>query len=204
MNKWSTLPSKEIIEKTLKALKKNNIDTYFVETKEEAKKKFFEILPRGAEVMNNTSVTLDELGIAKEIIDSREYVSVRNKLMSMDRSTQEKEMKKIGSTPEWSVGSAHAITQDGQILIASNTGSQLPGYIYGANHVILIVGAQKIVKDIDEGLKRIFEHSLVLESERVKIAYGMSESHVRRILILESEATLGRLTVIIINKSLGF
>lgn len=204
MDKWIQLPSKEVIKKTIEALKRNNIDAYFFETLDEAKKKFFEILPESAEVLSNSSVTLEEIGISKEIAESGKYNAVKNKLMAMDKKTQGREMKKIGSSPEWSVGSVHAITEDGHILIASNTGSQLPGYTYGADHVIWVVGAQKVVKNTDEGLKRIFEHSLALESERVKSAYGMPESHVRRILILEDEAMLGRSTVIFVNQVLGY
>lgn len=204
MDKWIQLPNKQTVEKTIAALKKNNIDAYFVETQEEAKKKFFEILPENVEVLSNSSVTLNEIGISKEIAESGKYNAVKNKLMAMDRKTQGREMQKMGSAPEWSVGSVHAITEDGHILIASNTGSQLPGYAYGSSHVIWVVGAQKIVKNTDEGLKRIFEHSLVLENERVKIAYGMPESHVRRILILEDEAISGRSTVIFVNQVLGY
>ena len=204
MDKWSTLPSKETIEETIKALKKNNIDAYFVETAEDAKNKFFEILPEGAEVLNNSSVTLDTIGISKEIMESKKYDAVKNKLMAMDRKTQKREMQKLGSAPQWAVGSVHAVTKDGHVLIASNSGSQIPGYSFGAEHVIWVVGAQKIVKDIDEGIKRIFEHSLPLESQRVKIAYGMPESAVRRILILENEAMQGRSTLIFVNEVLGY
>lgn len=204
MDKWIQLPNKQTVEKTIAALKKNNIDAYFVETQEEAKRKFFEILPENVEVLSNSSVTLNEIGISKEIAESGKYNAVKNKLMAMDRKTQGREMQKMGSASEWSVGSVHAITEDGHILIASNSGSQLPGYAYGSSHVIWVVGAQKIVKNTDEGLKRIFEHSLVLENERVKIAYGMPESHVRRILILEDEAISGRSTVIFVNQVLGY
>lgn len=204
MSKWTTLADRKTIEKTIKALKKNNIDAYLVETKEEAKNKFFEILPEGAEVLNNTSATLDAIGVTKEIMESGKYNSVKKKQMLMDRKTKRKEIQKLSTTPEWAVGSVHAITDDGQILIASNTGSQLSGYAYGADHIIWVVGAQKIVKNTDDGIKRIYEHSLLMENERVKVAYGMPESHVRRILILENEAIFGRTTVIFVNQVLGF
>lgn len=204
MDKWTTLPSKETIEETIKALKKNNIDAYFVKTGEEAKKKFFEILPEGVEVFNNSSVTLDELSIAKEITESGKYNAVRNKLMSMDRKTQSRDMQKLGSAPEWAVGSVHALTKDGHILIASKSGSQLSGYAYGADHIIWVVGTQKIVENADEGIKRIYEHSLPLESERAKIAYGMEHSDVARILIINEESSPGRSTVIFVNQVLGY
>lgn len=204
MDKWTQLPRKDTIQKTIEALKKNNINAFLVETKEEAKRKFFEILPEGAEVLNSASVTLDSLGISKELTQSGRYNALKNTLMKMDRATQGREMQRLGSAPEWATGSVHAITWDGQILIASKSGSQLPGYAYGSDHVIWVVGAQKIVENINEGIKRIYEHSLPLESERVKKAYGMEHSDVARILFINQEAKPGRSTVIFINQVIGY
>jgi hypothetical protein len=203
MDKWSQLPNKETIEKTIAALKKNNIDAYFVETAEDAKQKFFEILPEGAEVLNSSSQTLDTFGIAKEIMESGKYKAVKNELMKMDRNTQRREMQKMGSAPEWAVGSVHAVTKEGHVLIASKTGSQLPGYAYGAGHVIWVVGVHKIVDNVDDGIKRIFDHSLPLENERIKKAYGIEHSDVERILIMYAENAPGRSTVIFVNQVIG-
>lgn len=203
MNKWSTLPSKKIIDKTIKALKKNNINAYFVETKEDAKKKVLRLIPQGAEVMTMSSVTLGESGIAKEINESGKYDSVKKKLNSMERETEGREMQKLGAAPSYAVGSVHAVTEEGQVLIASNTGSQLPAYAYGSDHVIWIVGAQKIVKNIDQGMSRIYEYVLPLESERLKKAYGVP-SNVSKLLIFNKELAPDRVTIIFVNESLGF
>src|SRR3989344_5373566 len=121
------------------------------------------ILPKNAEVMDMSSTTLEKIGIVKEIQSNR-YSSVRNKLNSMNRENQSKEMQRLGAIPEWAVGSAHAVTENGEVLIASASGSQLPAYAYGSSNVIFVVGAQKIVKNIDEGIKRIYEYCLDLES----------------------------------------
>lgn len=204
MDKWTQIPSKEVVNQTIESLKKHNIDAFFVETEEEAKKKFFELLPEGAEVLNNSSETLDSLGISKEIMESGKYNAIKNQLIKMDRKTQGREMQKIGSAPQWAVGSVHAVTKEGQILIASKSGSQLAGYAYGADHIIWIVGVHKIVDNVDAGIKRIFEHSLPLESKRVKVAYGLEHSDVERILIMYGENMPGRTTVIFVNRVIGF
>src|SRR5258708_7105706 len=162
---YAQLASAESINKTIEALKANNINAELVQTAAEAKEKVLEMLPEGAEVMNMTSVTLDTIGVSKEILESGKYNPIRNRLNKMDRKTQSLEMQKLGSAPEWTVGSTHAITEQGQVIIASNTGSQLPAYAYGSAHVIWVVGAQKIVKDLDDGFKRIYEYVLPLESE---------------------------------------
>lgn len=201
--KFSKLASTRDIEITIEALEANGINAIDVDDEQEAKKEALAIIPKGAEVFTMTSVTLEETGIAKEINDSGSYDSVRNKLNAMDRSTQEREIARISAVPKYTIGSVHAITQDGKILIASNTGSQLGAYAYGAGHVVWVVGAQKIVKNLDEGIKRIYEYSLPLERERAKKAYGI-DSNVSKILIVNKEVNPNRITVIIVRQKLGY
>lgn len=204
MDKWTKIPDQKTLDKTVRALASNGIETIVVENGEEAKEKILELLPKGAEIMNMTSVTLDEIGVPSEINESADFISVRKKLMQMDRTTQGLEMQKIGSAHEYTLGSVHAVTENGQIIIASNTGSQLPAYAYGASHVIWVVGAQKIVKNLDEGFKRIYEYVLLLESERAKKAYGVSGSNVSKLLIINKEVKSGRLIMILVKERIGF
>ena len=201
--KFGRLADDETINLAVAALKANGIEATVAENSQEAKQKVFEIIPEGAEVMNMSSVTLDTTGIAKEIVESGRYNSVRNQLTKMDRQTQNLEMQKLGAGPDWAVGSVHAITQDGKVLIASNTGSQLPAYAYGSAHVVWVVGAQKVVKNLEEGMQRIYEYSLPLENERAKKAYGMG-SNVSKILILNKEISPGRVSMVIVKEKLGF
>jgi len=204
MKNWNIPANRERIEKTIKRLEENGIKTYFIENREEAKEKVFEIIPKNSEVMTMTSVTLDTLEILNEINESGKYVSVRKKLNSMSRESQVREMQQIGVAPEWAIGSVQAVTEDGKIMIASNTGSQLSAYVYGAEHVIFIVGSQKIVKNIDEGMKRIYEHSLLLESERARKAYGVEGSSVNKILLINKEFKKDRIHLIFVNEVLGY
>lgn len=205
MSRWNKLASKQSIEKTIKALKVNGIEAKFVESGEMAKKEVFSLIPRGAEVMTMTSVTLDTIGIPKEVNESGKYDSVRNKLNEMDRATQNLEMQKLGAAPQWAVGSVHAVTEDGHLLIASNTGSQLPAYASGSLQVIWVVGTQKVVKNTDDGIKRIYEYVLPLESERANQAYNITTgSNVSKLLIINKEVKPGRLTVILVGEKLGF
>ncbi len=205
MSKWDQLADKQTIDKTIKALAANGIDARFVETGEQAKKEVFSLIPAGAEVMTMSSVTIDTLGISKEVQEGGEYNSVKNKLNSMDRETQSEEMLKIGSAPQWSVGSVNVVTTDGHVLIASNTGSQLPAYAAGSPHVIWVVGTQKIVKNMDEGMKRIYEYVLPLESDRLNKLYNLTAgSFVSKILIINREIKPGRITLIFVGEKLGF
>ena len=204
-DEWNKMASKESIQKTISSLKnKANIDAILVRNEKEALAKVKELIPEGSEVMTMTSVTLESLGINKLIDESGKYLSIRNKLSSMDRKTQSSEMQKLGTAPQYAIGSVHAVTEDGEVIIASNTGSQLPAYVYGSSKVIWIVGTQKIVKNLDEGMKRIYEHSLPLESERIKKVYNIPGSFVSKLLIIKHEIKEGRITLIFVPEVLGY
>ena len=208
-NKWTQIPTDDVINKTVEALKANNIEAFVVENGEEAKKKFFELVPEKSEVFTNTSTTLDQLGITEEINESGKFVSLKNKVSEMPANTPEEQIKKrqIGTAMQYSVGSVHAITQDGHTVIASGSGSQLPGYAYGAEHVVWVASANKIVRDIQEGIQRIYEHALPLEDVRMKKVYGPeSGSNPRKILIFNSDPvwTPDRTKLILVKEQFGF
>lgn len=205
MNKWTKIPDDRTIRKTAQALTRNRIETFIVKNGVEAKKKFLELVPEDSEVFVNTSQTLDELGITKVVDESGRYVSLHKKSESLPYETPEdkRNFRKFRSAPEWAAGSVHAVTVDGHVMMASASGSQIPGYAYGADHVIWVIGAQKLVHNIDEGIRRIYEHSLPLEDARAKKAYGEGSS-VRKILIVNNDKTPGRIKAIIVKEVLGF
>jgi len=138
---FGALTTDKQINNAKEALEKNGIRVFVVENGAEAKEKVLQMIPDGAEVMNMSSVTVDSIGLAKELNESGKYNSVRNKFKTMDAKTQEQEMKKIGAGPEWAVGSVHAVTEDGKVIIVSATGSQLPAYSYGSGNVVWVVGS---------------------------------------------------------------
>lgn len=201
--RFGKLADEQTIEKVAAALERQGITVFVVQTDKEAKEKVLSLVPEGAEVMTMSSVTLETTGIAEAINASGKYRSVRKQLTSMDRNTQGREIRHLGYAADWVLGSVHAVTQSGELLVASNTGSQLGAYAYGAPQMIWVVGAQKIVKDIPEGIQRIYEYCLPLENERARKAYGI-ESGVNKILIINKERTPNRCTVILVKEKLGF
>ncbi len=203
-SKYAKLAERKTVEKAIAGLKARGIEAVFVESGEEAKRKVLEMVPQGAEAFTSSSTTLDTIGLPKEINEGGKYNSVRAKLNSMDRKTQSLEMRKLGAAPEWVVGSVHAVTQKGEVVVASNTGSQLPAYSYGADHVIFVVGTQKIVKNMDGAMERLYKYVLPLESERAHKAYGVPGSAVNKMLVINREVTPGRITLIFVNEKLGF
>jgi acyl-CoA hydrolase len=152
--------------------------------------------------MTNTSVTLQETGIAAAIDDGGPYESARNRMMALDFATQLQEMKAIAGQPDFALGSVHALTRDGTLVIASASGSQLASYVWGAAKVIFVVGTQKLVPDAEAARERIYEHSLPLEDARAFAVYGQN-SRVGKILEIHQE-TPGRIHVVLVRQSVGF
>jgi len=208
-NKWTQLPSDDRINQIVDALKKNNIETFVVENGEEAKKKFYELVPEKSAVFTNTSTTFDQLGLTEEINNSGKFISLKNEVVKLAKEKPDDGIlrKQVGSAMPYAVGSVHAITADGHVVIASGSGSQIPGYAYGADHVVWIASANKLVGDVTEGLKRIYEYILPLEDARMKKVYGPeSGSSPRKILIYnaESDYAKDRTKLIIVKEVLGF
>ena len=159
-------------------------------------------IPDGSSVMTNTSVTLQETGIAEAINDGGAYESARNKMMTLDSATQTQQMKAIAGQPDYALGSVHAVTRTGALFIASASGSQLDNYAWGAANVIFVVGAQKLVATPDAAGERIFQHSLKLEDARALATYGQN-SYVGKILEIHQERP-GRIHIVLIQQTVGF
>jgi L-lactate utilization protein LutC len=181
----------------------NGIHAIVVENGAAARQKVAELLPAGAEAFVSSSTTLNVLGITEDVDQSGRYDSVRAKLSKLDRKTQGREMIKLGATPEYVLGSVHALTETGSAIIASASGSQLGPYVAGAAKVIWVVGSQKIVPNLEEGFKRVEEYSLALENIRAMKAYGMNSS-INKLLVVNREIIPGRITVVIVKENVGF
>ena len=202
-NEFTKLANNEQIERTAKALEANRIHTLIAENGEDAKRMFFELIPEGAEIFLGASVTLEKLGIKDEIDRSGRFDALRPKMFALNWETQGRDIRKLGGTPDFAAGSVQAVTEDGHVLIASNTGSQLGPYASGAGKVIWVVGAQKIVKDFNEGLMRIEEYCRPLEEVHMQELYKAG-TEVNKILIVKKEIRPGRITMIIVKEQLGF
>ena len=193
----------EKIERTSKALEANGIQTLIAETGAEAKRLFLELIPEGSEVFLSSSVTLEQLGIVADVDQSGRFDAVRPKMYAMNRETQGREIRKLIAAPDFAAGSVHAVTEDGHVLIASATGSQLGPYASGAGRVIWVVGAQKIVKDLNDGLRRLNEHVVPLEEEHMQQLYKVGTA-VNEMLIVNRATRPGRITMILVKEELGF
>jgi L-lactate utilization protein LutC len=201
-DRFTALPDEETLQATVVALEEHGFSVEVVADFEAARAAVLARIPAGSSVMTNTSVTLQETGIADAINNGGPYESARNKMFALDFATQAQEMKAIGGQPEYALGSVHAVSRDGTLVIASASGSQLASYAWGAANVIFVVGAQKLVPDLETARERIYNHSLKLEDARAYAAYGQN-SLVGKILEIHQEPP-GRIHVVLIKQVVGF
>jgi L-lactate utilization protein LutC len=154
-------------------------------------------------VHHGASRSLEASGITEEIEKSGRYESLRSRVLGMDRATRADEIRRLTASPDVMLGSVHAVTETGSLVVASASGSQLGPYASGASKVILVVGSQKIVPDLDRALRRIDEYAFPLEDARAQAAYGF-HSGVNKVLIINREWIPGRITVVLCDQALGF
>jgi L-lactate utilization protein LutC len=191
------------VRRAIEALEGNGINVVRARDKAEARQIVLDMVPAGANVHHGASQTLDASGISAELDASGRYDPIGPRAWSMDRATQGAEIRRLTAAPDIMLGSVHAVTETGSLMVASMGGSQLGPYVSGAGKVILVVGRQKIVADLDEGMRRINEYALPLEDARAQAAYGI-HSAVNKILIINREVFPGRITVVLVDEALGF
>jgi acyl-CoA hydrolase len=201
-DRFSMLPNEQALASAVTALEEHGFSVEVVDDLDAAREAVLGRIPDGATVMTNTSVTLQETGIADAINNGGRYDSARNRMFALDFGTQAQEMKAIGGQPDYALGSVHAVTRDGTLVIASASGSQLASYAWGAANVIFVIGAQKLVPTLEAAHERIYQHSLVLEDARAIAAYGQHSS-VGKIIEIHQELP-GRIHIVLVRQLVGF
>ena len=201
--RFGTVANEASVKRTVAALEANGIIVLRAPDAAAAKRIVLDLIPEGSQVHHGASQTLDVLGVADEIDKSGRYEALRPQIWSMDRKTEANEIRRLGAAPDVMLGSVHAVTETGSLLAASMSGSQLGPYVSGAGRVILVVGTQKIVRDLEEGLLRINEYAYPLEDARAQTAYGI-RSAVNKVVVINREITPGRITVVLVDEVLGF
>ncbi len=190
------------IERAADALRAHNFDVRIVEDGDAARDLVLSLIPKGAEVGQGASLTLEQIGVTAVIERSGGYEAIRPRTRAMDRTTQMREIRKLGAAPDFQLNSVQAVTEDGRIVVASFGGSQIGPIVSGAGRVILVVGAQKVVPDLATAFRRVEEYSLPKEDARLQEAYGR-RSAVNKMLIFRGEVAPGRTTVILVRRPVG-
>jgi hypothetical protein len=193
----------ERLERAAAALTAHGFTVEILDNVAVARSRIKDLIPEGASVFTGASETLRLSGIDGDLNASGRYQAVKPRVLAMDRATGADDIRRLLASPDFVVGSVAAVAETGSLVVASGTGSQLPAYAGGAAHAIWVVGAQKVVPDLDSALRRVEDHCLPLENARAQVVYG-SPSAINRLLILNAELLPGRGTVLLLRETIGF
>ncbi len=194
--------SEAVIAHVAAALRANNIEVVLVDTGADARAAVLDRIPAGSEIHSAKSKTLEDIGVYADLHEAGRFDAIRPKLMAMDRATQGREMRKLGAAPDTIVGSVNAVTEDGALVAVSALGNQLGAYAAGAGRVILVVGSQKVVPDLDTALRRVRDVVFPYENDRVRERMGV-DTKLEKVLIIFGEWLEGRTTVILVREPVG-
>ena len=183
-------------------LRERNFEVVIVQDAAEAKSEVLKRIPEGATVHSGKSKTLEDAGVFDELMSSERYDFLRRRTSKMDRNTQGDEIRKLNSAPDVMLGSVHAVTEAGQLVITSASGSQIGPIASGAGKLVLVIGSQKVVPDLDSAFRRIQEHVFPWEDARLREAMNIGTA-ITRTLILDRDFRPGRTTIILVREPIG-
>ena len=199
---FATPASEETVQRVARRMRERNIEVMVVDDGDQARTVVLERLPEGAEVHSGKSKTLQDAGIFAAIHDLSRYDALRPRMLKMDRKTQAREIRKLIAGPDFMLGSANAVTEDGVLVVASASSSQLGPIASTAGKVILVVGSQKIVADLETALRRVRSYVLPWEDSQVRKVMNIG-SFVGKVLLVEREWVDGRMTVVLVRQPIG-
>ena len=203
---YSKLASPDSIKKTVDSLNSKGIKTFLLDNKNEALEKIKTIIPQEASVMNGASVTLDQIGFT-DYLKSREHPwkNLHQGVLEEKDSQKQNQKRKEATISDYYLGSVHALTEEGDFVIASNTGSQLPSIVFNSSNLIFVISTKKIVSDLDDAMNRIKEYIIPLEDKRMMDTYGIGTA-LNKILIFKNENPMSNrnIFIILVKEDLGF
>lgn len=204
--KYAELASDEVIERTVAALVNRNFSSVVVESREEALAAVKDLLPLDVSVMNGASKTLQEIGFVDYLKSGEHnYNNLHVPILQEQDAGKQNSLRKQATISDYYLGSVNALSETGELLIASNTGSQLPGIAFNSQNLIFVVGSQKIVPTLMDAVKRLEEYVIPLENERMLGTYGMPTTWAKTLVLHKEPPAMGRtVMVVIVKELLGF
>jgi len=156
----------EKVKNLLGTLRDNGMNAIFVPTAQQAKAKVLEMIPGEAKVGIGGSVTIRQMGLLEALLERGNEVSEH--WQSGLTRDQRMQMARKAVSADYYLSSSNALTMDGKLVNTDNTGNRVSALVFGPQHVIVVVGVNKIVRDVDEGIRRIKERAAPLNCQRRK------------------------------------
>ncbi|MBI4090400.1 MAG: lactate utilization protein, partial [Candidatus Komeilibacteria bacterium] len=169
---YNQLATQEAIDATLAALVEKGFAVFVVNTGAEALAKIKEFIPAGASVMNGSSVTLEQIGYIDYLKSGDHgWVNPKEAVLAEKDPAKQALLRRQALTSDYYLGSVHALAENGEFVIGSNTGSQMPHVVYSSPNLIFVVSTKKIVPTLADAMKRLEEHVVPLEDEHMQQLY---------------------------------
>jgi len=203
---YNTLPSEATLQKTVESVKARGINAEVVDTKEEALERVKALIPANASVMTGASVTLTQIGLDDLLISGNHpWKNLKQDIVTEKDPAKQASLRKQGVLADYFLGSVHAISETGELVFASATGSQLPAYAFTSDHVIWVAGAQKITASLEDAIQRVRQYVVPLEDKHMK-DLGAPGTTLGKLLIFEKEVPFlqRQVTLILVKEQLGF
>jgi len=203
---YNTLASKEIVEKVVEALGKRNVEALIVENGSLALAKIKELIPKGASVMNGSSVTLEQIGFVDYLkLGEHGWNNLHEAIIAEKDPSKQSQLRKQAVLSDYYLGSVHALVETGEFVIASNTGSQLPHIVFTSPNLIFVVSTKKIVPTLADAMNRLMEYVVPLEDKHMKEKYGVGTTPNKIVTFNGENPMLGmKVRMILVDEDLGF
>lgn len=189
-----------------KALAERGFLPEIVKTGADALARIKELIPAEASVMNGSSKTLEEIGFVEYLKSGAHgWNNLHANILAEKDPERQKELRKQSVISDYYFGSAHAVTEEGELVISSNSGSQMPHLAYTSANIILVVSTQKIVPTLSDAFERIEKHIMPLEDTSIQKKYGVHTMRAKTLILHRENPMLGRkVRIILVNENLGF
>jgi len=203
---FNTLASQESIEKTVRELTANGFQAEVVENKTEALERIKALIPKGASIHNGGSTTLQEIGYIDYLkSDTHGWNNLHANILAEADPEKQGKLRRESAFSDYYLGSVHALSETGEMVIASNTGSQLPHLVFTSPNIILIVGTQKITPTLANAITRLEKYVIPLEDERAMNAYKSHTMNTKTLILHKENPMMGRnVKIILVKEQLGF
>ena len=199
----SQLADETAIERAVESLTARNMEAIVVENRDKALEALKELVPPGSEVYSSTSETLDAIGFTEFLHGNPSYNNLHDQIDVEPDPAKQREMRRLASVAEYYVGSVQAITETGEILVASASGSQISAYAYAAKHLVLVAGTNKLCPTLSDAIDWVRGYALEKHDQWLA-GRGVGPMPIGKLLIMEKESTVGRVRVVLIKEELGW
>ncbi len=201
-----------LAQKVIKGLVSRNMTGYYAENKEAALKIALDMIPENATIAWGGSASVSEIGLKDAVLQGNYHLYNRDAARS---PAQRREMELAGFGADCFLCSSNAVTEDGILVNLDGNSNRVAAICYGPQKVIMVVGMNKICKDLDAAVYRVRNTAATCNAQRFSIETPCKKTGACadckspdticcQMLITRYSRHQDRIHVILVNDDLGF